>query len=70
MIQEIKIKGLYAIGIGQFLPIIVQTNYCGIIDDILITFFYSFVLKMIDFWDRVYYEKIEAIYNSDFEFDK
>ena len=70
MIKKNEKDGFLAVFIGQFLPIIVKIKYTGIIDDILITIFYGYVLKMIDFWDRVYSEKIEAIYNSDFEFGK
>ena len=38
--------------------------------DIIVTAFYWIVLKMINFWDTIYFEKIEFIYNSDFEFQK
>jgi len=60
----------YVVVYGQFLPIIVSDNVCNSLNDLLMTAFYSFVLKMIDFWDRVYFEKIEAIYNSDYDFSK
>lgn len=51
--------GFYVIGISQFLPIIIGDTIRESLSDIIITVFYSFVLKMIDFWDRVYLEKIE-----------
>jgi hypothetical protein len=47
-----------------------SSSLANSLDDVLVTAFYSFVLKMIDFWDRVYYEKIDSIYNSDFSFNK
>jgi hypothetical protein len=49
---------------------IYSTSLTLSIDNVLITAFYLFVLKMIGFWDRVFFEKIEAIYNSDYDFSK
>ena len=54
----------------QFLPIFTEKTIDGAIKDVIITAFYWIVLKMINFWDNIYFEKIDYVYNSDYEFQK
>lgn len=37
----------------------------NIVGNFLLLIFYSYILRMLNFWDEVYFEKIREIYDSD-----
>lgn len=64
------LNGEKIVTVWAFRGILTEKSIDGTIKDIIVIGFYSIVLKMYDFWDCVYLEKIEFIYNSDYEFEK